>query len=193
LDKASSFFVGAPARRSTSSLADRCCPLTVPRGSLYNTRTARRQTYLHCSVRLPLIPPLPRRARDPGSTCGVRYATKVTSIPRHSQQYHTSYKRWRTTSIALASISSCSQHRLKWHVTAAAFRCRQVWLTIIIGRLSVSPTLAGAAAVGPWDTTRCRSILAAVAVAKSQFDTAELLIEIDDGDASEVLRWYLSR
>jgi hypothetical protein len=55
------------------------------------------------------------------------------------------------------------------------------------------PTLAGAAAVGPWDTTRCRSILAAVAVAKSQFDTAELLIEIDDGDASEVLRWYLLR
>ncbi len=55
------------------------------------------------------------------------------------------------------------------------------------------PALAGAAAVGPWDATRCRSILAAVAVAKSQFETAELLIEIDDGDTSEVLQWYFSR
>jgi hypothetical protein len=54
------------------------------------------------------------------------------------------------------------------------------------------PALAGAT-VGPWDTTLCRSILAAVAVAKSQFDTAELLIEIDDEDTSEVLEWYFSR
>jgi hypothetical protein len=55
------------------------------------------------------------------------------------------------------------------------------------------PTLAGIAATRPWDTTRCRSILAAVAVAKSQVETAELLIKIDDGDTSEVLEWYLSR
>jgi hypothetical protein len=59
--------------------------------------------------------------------------------------------------------------------------------------LSRFPTLAGAAAGGPWDTTRCRSILAAIAVAKGQLDTAELLIEIDDWDASEVLQWYFSR
>jgi hypothetical protein len=55
------------------------------------------------------------------------------------------------------------------------------------------PAFVAAAAVGPWDATRARSILAAVAVAKAQHDTAELLLEIDDVDTGEVLQWYLSR
>ena len=55
------------------------------------------------------------------------------------------------------------------------------------------PVLAGAAAGRPWDANLCRSVLAAVAAAKSQADTAELLIEIEDEDTSEVLEWYLSR
>lgn len=55
------------------------------------------------------------------------------------------------------------------------------------------PALAAIAATRPWDTARCRSILAAIAVAKSQVETAELLIEIDDGDTNSVLEWYFSR
>jgi hypothetical protein len=55
------------------------------------------------------------------------------------------------------------------------------------------PTLASAASARPWDATMCRSVLAAVAAAKSQHSTAELLLEIDDADASEVLEWYFSR
>ena len=55
------------------------------------------------------------------------------------------------------------------------------------------PTLAYAASARIWDASLCRSILAAVAVAKSQHETAELLIEIDGGDTAEVLEWYFAR
>jgi hypothetical protein len=55
------------------------------------------------------------------------------------------------------------------------------------------PFVAAAAASRPWDPALGRSILAAIAVSKQQYDTAELLIEIDDGDEPEVLAWYQSR
>ena len=55
------------------------------------------------------------------------------------------------------------------------------------------PSIAYAASARSWDASLCRSILAAVAVAKSQHATAELMLEIDDGDTSEVLEWYFSR
>jgi hypothetical protein len=51
------------------------------------------------------------------------------------------------------------------------------------------PAVASAAAARSWDATFCRSALAAVAAAKSNHSTAELLLEIDDADADEVLIW----
>jgi hypothetical protein len=55
------------------------------------------------------------------------------------------------------------------------------------------PCLVSGVATRPWDSTFCRSVLAAAAVGKSQYATAELLLEIDDSDTRETLTWYLSR
>ncbi len=55
------------------------------------------------------------------------------------------------------------------------------------------PSIAESAASRHWDSALATSALAAIAVAKSQFDTAELLIEIDSADTREVLKWYATR
>jgi len=44
-----------------------------------------------------------------------------------------------------------------------------------------------------WDNTLCRSVLAALAAGKGHIGTARLLIDIDEEDVDEVLRWYIRR
>jgi hypothetical protein len=44
-----------------------------------------------------------------------------------------------------------------------------------------------------WDNTLCRSVLAALAAAKGHLGTAELLLEVDEEDVSEVLQWYFAQ
>ena len=44
-----------------------------------------------------------------------------------------------------------------------------------------------------WDNMLCRSVLAALAVAKGHIGTAELLLEVEQEDVGEVLRWYFAR
>jgi len=44
-----------------------------------------------------------------------------------------------------------------------------------------------------WDNTLCRSVLAAVAAAKGHLGTAELLLDVDEEDVGEVLKWYFTR
>jgi hypothetical protein len=53
--------------------------------------------------------------------------------------------------------------------------------------------LAAQALPRSWDNTLCRSVLAAIAATKGHFGTAELLLDIDEEDAGEVLQWYLAR
>ena len=53
--------------------------------------------------------------------------------------------------------------------------------------------LAAQALSRPWDNTLCRSVLAAVAAAKGHVDTARLLIDVDEADVDDVLKWYIAR
>jgi hypothetical protein len=55
------------------------------------------------------------------------------------------------------------------------------------------PALAVAASQRDWSGAFGRSILAAVAASKGQYSAAELLLEIEEADDSEVLKWYVSR
>ena len=55
------------------------------------------------------------------------------------------------------------------------------------------PAIAAAASQRDWSGSLGRSILAAVAASKEQYSAAELLLEIEEADDSEVLKWYLSR
>jgi hypothetical protein len=59
--------------------------------------------------------------------------------------------------------------------------------------LQLLPGIAAAAADRDWNGPLGRSIVAAVAAAKEQFSAAELLLEIEEADDSEVLEWYQSR
>jgi hypothetical protein len=55
------------------------------------------------------------------------------------------------------------------------------------------PAIAAAASRRDWAGPLGRSIVAAVAASKGQFSAAELLLEIEETDDSEVLEWYRSR
>ena len=44
-----------------------------------------------------------------------------------------------------------------------------------------------------WDNTMCRSVLAAISAAKGHIGTAQLLLDIDEEDVDETLKWYFSR
>jgi len=55
------------------------------------------------------------------------------------------------------------------------------------------PAIATAASHRDWAGPLGRSIVAAVAASKGQFSAAELLLEIEQADDSEVLEWYQSR
>ena len=59
--------------------------------------------------------------------------------------------------------------------------------------LAQFPKIATAASQRDWTGPLGRSILAAIAASKGQFSTAELLLEIDEADHSEVIEWYFSR
>jgi hypothetical protein len=55
------------------------------------------------------------------------------------------------------------------------------------------PTLVAEASVATWDADMTVVACAAIAVAKGQWELAELLINIEQGDYSEVLSWYQDR
>ena len=59
--------------------------------------------------------------------------------------------------------------------------------------LALFPGIAAAASLRTWTGPLGRSIVAAVAASKGLFSTAELLLEIDEGDDAEVIEWYFSR
>jgi hypothetical protein len=48
--------------------------------------------------------------------------------------------------------------------------------------------VTAALALGLWDSTLCRSVLAAAAIRKSQYATAELLLEIDESENPTLAR-----
>jgi hypothetical protein len=61
------------------------------------------------------------------------------------------------------------------------------------GALSKLPGLVAEAASHPWDQDLTTVALAAFAVSKGQWTTAQLLINIEGADIPEVLSWYESR
>jgi hypothetical protein len=59
--------------------------------------------------------------------------------------------------------------------------------------IALLPALAAEASAATWDADMTAVALAAIAVAKGQWNIAELLINIEPGDHAEVLFWYQSR
>jgi hypothetical protein len=59
--------------------------------------------------------------------------------------------------------------------------------------LAQIPAIAAAASQRDWTGPVGRSLVAAVAASKGLFSTAQLLLEIDEADDSEVMEWYFSR
>jgi hypothetical protein len=53
--------------------------------------------------------------------------------------------------------------------------------------------LVAEASAAEWDADLTAVASAAIAVAKGQWNIAELLIRIESGDYAEVLSWYQSR
>jgi len=61
------------------------------------------------------------------------------------------------------------------------------------GALSSFPQLIAVASVRDWGQDLTSAALAAVAVSKGQWNTAQLLVDIESKDIPEVLSWYHAR
>lgn len=128
-----------------------------------------------------------------GTRCGARCAIRATSIRLHSPQCRVIIDalgtRPRSATPSYFQLPVCIELARVAHRFEVPDDLQESYFAAI----SRLPALVAEASVATWDADMTAVAAAAIAVAKGQWNIAELLINIEPGDYAEVLSWYHSR